>query len=129
MIDRRSLLALALVAAAGIARADVPRETTFTKSAYDAAIASGQPMLVEISATWCPICKKQKAIMSDLLQDPKFGDLVILNIDFDSQKDLVRAFGAQQQSTLIVYGGGKETGRSVGDTSPKRIQALLASAY
>ncbi len=128
-MNRRSLLALALVAAAGIAHADVPREAPFTKAAYDDAITSGKPMLVEITAPWCPTCHKQKAVMADLLQDPKFADLVILEIDFDSQKDLVRAFGARQQSTLIVYGGGKETARSVGETQPKRIQALLASAY
>ncbi len=129
MLDRRSFLVLSLVAAAGIARADVPGEAPFSKAAYDAAIASGRPMLVEITAPWCPTCRMQKSILSELLQEPRFADLVILEIDFDSQKDLVRAFGARQQSTLIVYGGGKETGRSVGDTSPKRIDALLTSAY
>ena len=33
------------------------------------------------------------------------------------------------QSTLIVYHGGKELGRSVGETRPGEIEALIKKAY
>jgi hypothetical protein len=46
-------------------------------------------------------------------------------VDFDSQKDAVKAFGARMQSTLITFKGSLETGRSVGDTNPGSIAALL----
>jgi hypothetical protein len=49
-------------------------------------------------------------------------------VDFDSRKDVMRALGAQRHSTLIVYAGGAEFGRSVGDTRRDGIEALLASA-
>jgi thioredoxin 1 len=52
----------------------------------------------------------------------------VIHVDFDAQKDAVRKFGAQMQSTLIVFKGGKETGRSVGDTNPDSIAALLDKA-
>lgn len=132
MLTRRSLLALsavALLAAPGLVRADVPNEVPYDKAAFDAALAAGRPVLVEISAPWCPTCRRQKAVLAELLQEPRFADLLILEVDFDSQKPLVRAFGARQQSTLIAYGGGKETGRSVGETRADAIEALLASAY
>ena len=51
-----------------------------------------------------------------------------MHVDFDSQKDAVRRFGAPMQSTLIAFKGGRETGRSVGDTNPQSIAALLAKA-
>ena len=63
-----------------------------------------------------------------LTREPKFKDLVVFKIDFDSQKDEVRALKAQSQSTLIVYKGEVEKGRSVGDTSLLSIEALLDSA-
>jgi hypothetical protein len=63
-----------------------------------------------------------------LTREPKFKDLVVFKIDFDSQKDEVRALHAQSQSTLIVYKGEVEKGRSVGDTSRLSIEALLDSA-
>jgi len=53
------------------------------------------------------------------------GDLVSLKIDFDSEKELLRKFGVQRQSTLIVFKGSHETGRSTGDTNADSIEKLL----
>lgn len=49
----------------------------------------------------------------------------VFEVDFDSQKDILREFGVQQQSTLIAFKGGKEVGRSVGQTSAAAIENLL----
>ena len=40
-------------------------------------------------------------------------------------KPVVKQFGAQMQSTLIVFKGAAEQGRSVGDTKEASIAALL----
>jgi hypothetical protein len=40
-------------------------------------------------------------------------------------KPAVKQFGAQMQSTLIVFKGSLEEGRSVGDTREASISALL----
>ena len=55
-------------------------------------------------------------------------DLLVVHVDFDSQKDAVRRFGARVQSTLITFKGGKETGRSVGDTNRGSLATLLSKA-
>jgi thiol-disulfide isomerase/thioredoxin len=132
--DRRSLFALALAALvaapfSGMVRAAPPQPTPFDRAAYDAALASGRPMLVEITADWCPTCRKQKQVFADLLQDPRYADLLILDVDFDSEKAVMQSLGAQKQSTLIVYSGGKETARAVGTARAKKIRALLDTAY
>ena len=59
---------------------------------------------------------------------PKFEDLQVFEVDFDGQKDLVRSFRAQMQSTLITFKGEQEVGRSVGDTRRDSIEALLDKA-
>ncbi len=132
MIDRRLMLSLFAAASlfpAVAAFADAPVAAPFEPAAFDAAIAAGSPTLVEITADWCPTCRAQKAVFADLLQDPRYADLVIFEVDFDTQKDVVREFGAQKQSTLIVFAGGEEVARGVGTTKPKRIAALLDKAY
>lgn len=40
----------------------------------------------------------------------------------------MRRFNVQKQSTLIVFKGNQETGRSTGDTNATSIQALLGKA-
>lgn len=130
MLHRRGLLSALAVACAlalpGVAGA--AEHQAFTSAAFAAAKASGQPVLVEITAPWCPTCKAQKPILSELLATPKFKDMLVLEVDFDSQKDDVRALKAQSQSTLIVFRGDSEKGRSVGDTKKASIQGLLEKA-
>lgn len=97
----------------------------FDAKAFAAAQAAGKPILVQIHADWCPTCVKQRPILAALENTPEFTDLVVFNIDFDSQKNLVRQFGVQMQSTLIVFHGKAEKGRSTGETDPARIKARL----
>ncbi|MDE2198096.1 MAG: thioredoxin family protein [Rhodospirillales bacterium] len=103
-------------------------ETHFTEQQFKAAQAKGEPILVEIFATWCPTCAQQKPIIDRLAATPQFKGLVILRVDFDSQKDVVRAFGARMQSTLVVFHGADLRGVTVGETDPAAIKALLAKS-
>ena len=98
---------------------------TYAPEAFAAAQKAGKPIFVEIHASWCPICAVQRPILSQLMADPKFNHLVYFVVDFDSQKDAVRFFGARMQSTLIAFKGERETGRSVGETDRSSIAALL----
>ncbi len=97
----------------------------FSEDAFKAAQASGSPILVEIHADWCPTCKAQGPILDKLTAEPKFKNLKIFRVDFDAMKPVVKKFGAQMQSTLIVFKGASEQGRSVGDTKEASIAALL----
>jgi len=109
----------------GIASASAATVAPFTEPAFKSAQADGLPILVDISATWCPTCAQQKPIIDSLSATPAFANLVILHVDFDTQKDVVRAMGARMQSTLIVFHGASLKGVSVGDTDPDSIKALL----
>ena len=126
MFSRRAFVFISgLATAISVGPAFATEPTTFTPEAFGAAQKSGKPILVAIHASWCPTCKAQKPILSELMAEPKFKNLVYFVVDFDSQKDVVNFFGAQMQSTLIAFKGEHETGRSVGDTDRSSIAALL----
>ena len=129
MLTRRTILAaVAAVAMATAGPALAEGSKPYDPAAFDAAVKSGKPVLVEISAPWCPICKTQKPIIGKLLADPRYKDLTAFELDFDTGKTEVRRLGAQAQSTLLVYKDGKEVGRSVGETQPEWIADLLDKA-
>ena len=126
MFSRRSILIAAVAATAGTLSPTLAASPqNFDAKAFADAQKAGKPIFIGIHASWCPICKAQKPILSELMADPKFKDLVYFVIDFDSQKDLVERFGAQKQSTLIAFKGAAEQGRSVGDSKRESIAALL----
>ena len=129
-MNRRHLLSVLAVSAVlsvgsiAIAADNKP----FEQTAFEAAQTAGKSILVEVTAPWCPVCKAQAPILSKLKAEPKFKELVGFNIDFDSQKELLKKFGVQKQSTLIVFKGKQEAGRSTGDTNADSIGALLGKS-
>ncbi|MCK2057199.1 thioredoxin family protein [Methylobacterium sp. 37f] len=128
MTTRRTLLAAFAVAPMLFGTAASAAEMTYTLAAFEAAQKADKPILVHITAPWCTTCAAQKPILSKLEADPKFKDLQVFDVDFDSRKDVVKKFGATMQSTLITYKGTKETGRSAGETKPEAISSLLDKA-
>ena len=130
MLNRRHMLAV-LAASAALSFdsiASAMDKNAFDEKAFEAAQAAGKPILIEVSAPWCPTCKAQAPILSRLKGEARFKELVSFDIDFDSQKDLLKKFGVRMQSTLIVYKGKQEAGRSTGDTNAGSIEALLDKA-
>lgn len=127
MLNRRAFL-IALAAASSFASAHLALaadQMPYTQQAFDDAQKAGRPILVEITAPWCPTCKAQKQVLSELLPAPEHKNLAVFEVDFDSQKDVVRAFKAQMQSTLITFKGTDEVGRVVGVTEADSIKQLL----
>ncbi len=122
-----AMLLMALVATLSFARAEVG--TPFTSAAFEAAQKAGKPILIDVNAPWCPVCKAQAPTLATLPAVPEFKGLTVFSVDFDTQKDVLRALGVQKQSTLIVFAGPKETGRTVGDTDPASIRKLVATAF
>jgi thioredoxin 1 len=130
MIASRLLLLAGVVAGAilGSAPAFAAEWKPFSAAAFSAAQKDGKSILVDISAPWCPVCRAQKPILEELTAAPQFKDLVVFDMDFDTQKAEVRALKAQSQSTLIAFKGETEAGRSVGDTNQSSIAGLLKSS-
>jgi thiol:disulfide interchange protein len=97
----------------------------FDRATFQALQAAGKPILIDVYADWCPTCKAQEPIVSELLTRPQFAGYTRLKVNFDTQKDVRRKFGVSQQSTFIVFRGANELGRSTGDTHLESIASLL----
>jgi thiol-disulfide isomerase/thioredoxin len=129
MMHRRQLLGAIAAATLAIGTPAFAADVKpFDQKAFDAAQAAGKPILIDVFAPWCPVCKAQAPILAKLRAEPRYSQLVSFKIDFDSQKDLLKKFNVQKQSTLIVFKGKQETGRSTGDSNAGSIAALLAKS-
>ena len=129
MLSRRFLLTAAavLAATAAVAQSAGPA-APFTQAGFEAAQAAGKAVIIEVTAPWCPTCKAQAPIINSLMARPEMKGVMLLKVDFDSQKDILRTLRVAQQSTLIAFKGKTETSRSIGDTTPAGIEKLFKSA-
>ena len=123
MLNRLSKGIVAATAMLLLSSLDALARQPFDAKAFEQAQAAGKTILIDVYASWCPVCKKQQPIIGRLEKD-KPG-LVVYEVDFDRDKNVLKQFRVQSQATLIVFKGGKEVGRSTGDSDPLRIQALV----
>jgi thiol-disulfide isomerase/thioredoxin len=97
----------------------------FSQQTFDKLSRAGKPVVLEIGAGWCPICKVQRPILEGLLQQPAYRGVTLMTIDFDTQKALMKKFNAPVQGTLLGFKGSREVARSIGDTTPDGIEGLF----
>lgn len=120
-----------VAAAAGLwlaATAVLAAELPFDNAKFDAALAQGQPVIVDFTASWCPTCKEQKPIVQSLLKEKKLQPVTLFVADFDTEDALKTRLGVTMQSTFVVFKGGKEVGRATGQTQKAEIAALFDKA-
>ena len=114
------LLAWATLAAAG--------EAPYSAAALDRALAAGTPTVVHVRAPWCSTCRAQQPIVDALLREPARKDLLLLAADYDTETALRQRLSVRQQSTFVVFKGGKEVARSTAETRKEAIAALFDKA-
>lgn len=97
----------------------------FTQTGFHSLQKEGKPILIEVHAPWCPTCRAQAPIINEFMKKKEYQSITVLRVDFDDQKDILKLFNVNKQSTLIAFKGSKEVARSIGDTSPTSIENLL----
>lgn len=62
--------------------------------------------VVEVSAPWCPDCRKIEPILKNL--EEQYSDVRFILLDFDSNEELRNELGIRRIPTLIFYKNGEE---------------------
>jgi hypothetical protein len=74
------------------------------------------------------MCRHQQPIVDRLSKDPRFGNIVVFKIDFDSGKEYLRQLKVNSQGTLIAFKGKVQRARSVGELDPNAVRNVFESA-
>ena len=108
-----------------VTAAQAAEHLAWNQAAFASAQDAGKSIIVEVTASWCPICAKQKPTIAALENDPEFAHAIIFSVDFDSQKDVLKQLHVSTQSTLIAFKGKTEEARATGITDPAELRALF----
>jgi len=121
----RAALAASLALASSLSHALTV--APYTPAALAAAQKAGEPLVLHFHAPWCPTCRAQDKAFDALKADPSLK-LTLMEVDYDTQKALEKQLHVAAQSTLIVFHGATERGRSTGETDPAKLKSTLQSA-
>lgn len=125
---KRILLVLTLVALVGSVAHSEARWTDYSAATFAAAQAAGRTIVVDVHADWCPTCRAQQPILDELASEEVLQAAVFMKVDFDRQKDFLRAYRIPRQSTILVFNGEQEVARSIAETNRDRLRDMVLSA-
>ncbi len=98
----------------------------FDRASFNAAQSANKPILVHVKAWWCPVCASQANTIRSNKSNPAYKDLIIFQINYDSQKADWKSFGVQKQGTILGYRGKSQVGRLDFVTDKGEINSLVA---
>ncbi|MEA5446838.1 thioredoxin family protein [Gammaproteobacteria bacterium AB-CW1] len=129
--SRLSIIKMCLISLAMLlpvsSMADEP-PPAFTQDRFEALQQEGAVILVDVWASWCPTCRAQGEVLSDLLSEEDFAEVKKLRLDWDEQKEHAESLDAWRQSTLILYRGENEMARVVAETRESALRNFLEAA-
>ena len=103
-------------------------EKIITDATYAEIEATGLPLVIDFSATWCGPCKKIGPIIEELAGEYD-GKVNIYKCDVDDNDDLTSKFGIRNVPTVLFIKNGEVVDKHVGaatkDVFVEKINALL----
>ena len=98
------LLDLKLARAGSAAEVEASPFTKANGPMIDAALKSGQPVVLDFTATWCGICKElDRKTFSDGRVAKALGRFRALSVDFDANPNVVKRYKVPGPPMVIVF--------------------------
>lgn len=90
----------------------------------NSALASGQPVLLEFYAEWCPPCRTVGPVVDELAHELE-GKAKVVRVNVDEYSDIAHEYEVQSIPAFIAIRNGRETSRQVGAIEKAAMQSML----
>jgi thioredoxin len=91
---------------------------------YKELIASGDKVLVDFGAEWCPPCKKMEPVLKQL-QTEMTGQFKLVKVDGGIDMEVMKAQKVESLPVFIIYRNGKEVWRKQGVVELAELKTKL----
>ncbi len=96
----------------------------FDKESFQAAVASGKPVLADFFATWCGPCKMMSPIVDEIAQIFE-GEAIVGKIDVDECMALAEEFKITTVPTFVFFKDGALVKLFSGLSSAAELEEML----
>ena len=101
------------------------KETTYNKIDFDKALSEGKVVVVSSWIKYCTSCASQMKVLNKAINE--FDNIEYFAFDV-TNKEIANSFNVKYQTTLLIFKGGNEVYRSIGETSKDLIYKAIKSS-
>jgi thioredoxin len=100
--------------------------TTVSDDTFEELVLRAElPVLLDFTADWCPPCKMIKPVLHELAEELA-GQLVVAELDVDTNPRTAQAAGVLGMPTLNLYVGGRVVTQVVGARPKAALMRAIA---
>ena len=107
----------------------IEKKTTFDQQLFNKAQSEGKIIVISSWIEYCSSCAKQMKILQTAKKEGELSDIKFDNIEYFSfdvtNRDIADKLNVLYQTTLLIFKGGKEIYRSIGETTEDLIYEAL----
>lgn len=103
----------------------LPGWEEYSAPRFEDLMARGEPVLVEIYASWCPTCLLQHRALDTLHAEGRGPKIRAVRVDFDRDADFIQKYDFHYTGTMVLYNKGRESARQSGLVTPDKIEMFL----
>lgn len=107
----------------------LPGWEEYNDDAYPQYVASGERILLEIYASWCPVCQSQHKAFEDLQAEGIPANIRAIRVDFEKDSAFRESLGINFTGALLVYEKGARVASSAGLETPDEVRAFLLKHF
>jgi thiol-disulfide isomerase/thioredoxin len=104
----------------------LPGWEEYSTPRFEELMAQGEPLLVEVYASWCPTCLLQHRALDTLHAEGRGPNIRAIRVDFERDLDFVRKYDFRYTGTMVLFNRGRETARATGLITADKIEEFLA---
>ena len=101
----------------------VEKKTNFSTEIFENAKAEGKTIVINSYNVSCGTCAKQTIILDQAQKE--FKEIVFLSYEQSKNEDIAKKLNIDFWTTIVVYKGGKEVTRIIGQTDKKTIYSAI----
>lgn len=102
--------------------------TAYKPQEFAKLLKDGVTIVIHVHADWCPTCTRQQVTLDQMAQEPAYGKVSFVRVNFDTDIDFLKANRVVSQSTIIVVKAGHESSRFVGITRSGELRTRIDAA-
>ena len=99
----------------------LPGWEEYDHAKFEERLAAGEPMMVEVYASWCPTCLKQHEAFEELDKAGEAPEIRAIRVDFDRDIAFRNKYDLHYTGTLMLFKDGEYIAEGPGLTSAKQI--------